>query len=274
MTSSTNLIDQVCKANLAAYDDAGSKDYIDGAPHLKHDSLRRLYASLLVDVFSSAKIHNQVPRVLDLGAGEGSVTLPMLELGAEVTAVDLSSDMLAELKRKCSKFADRLTVREEGVEVALQNVEGQFEIITANSFLHHVPDYFGMLEGVIQRLSAHGQFFSFQDPLKYSTLRPGTRTFDRMAFFTWRVGKADAWNGLKRYLRRARGEFQADSAYDNAEYHVLRGGVDQAGMKALFEKHGFTCKVIPYFSTQSSLFQPIGAAIGFQNTFAFVASRA
>jgi ubiquinone/menaquinone biosynthesis C-methylase UbiE len=274
MTESTsNLLDRVSKANLAAYDAKGAEQYIDGAPHLKHASLRRLYAELLVEVFEVAKKHRDPPRVLDLGAGEGSVTLPLLELGANVTAVDLSSEMLSELQRKCSNFSDRLTVRNEDIETALRTIEGPFDIVTANSFLHHIPDYLSMLKGVIPILSPHGQLFTFQDPTKYSTQPGRHRLFDRVAYLSWRIGKADVWGGLQRHFRRSRGVFIQDSPHDNAEYHVLRNGVDQDAIKSLFEENGFDCRIVEYYSTQSRLFQPIGSSLGMKNTFAVISRR-
>ena len=273
MNEVIDLRKRVSLANAACYDAEGAREYIDGAPHLKHATLRDLYAELVVELFETAKKHTSTPRVLDLGAGEGSVTLPMLELGATVTAVDLSSEMLATLEKKCAAHGDRLTVRCEDIEETLRNDATEYDIVTANSFLHHVPDYLSMLRAVIPRLSANGQFFSFQDPLKYVTLVPGTRGFDRLAFATWRIGKADAWGGIWRYLRRARGEFREDSPHDNAEFHVLRDGVDQEAIESLFKTAGFECRIVPYFSTQSRIFQPIGAMLGLKNTFAFIASR-
>jgi SAM-dependent methyltransferase len=256
-----DLRKRVSLANAACYDAEGAREYIDGAPHLKHSTLRDLYAELVVQLFETAKKHTSTPRVLDL------------EVGARVTAVDLSSEMLATLEKKCAAHGDRLTVRCEDIEETLKNDATEYDIVTANSFLHHVPDYLSMLRAVIPRLSANGQFFSFQDPLKYATLVPGTRGFDRLAFATWRIGKADAWGGIWRYLRRARGEFREDSPHDNAEFHVLRDGVDQEAMESLFKTAGFDCRIVPYFSTQSRIFQPIGTMLGLKNTFAFIASR-
>lgn len=264
---------RVARANLAAYDLKGSAAYIDGAPHLKHGQLRQLYASLLVGVFTAAKRHNPRPRVLDLGAGEGSVTLPLLELGAHVTAVDISPDQLKTLQLKCARFGDQLATRCEDITEMLKADDTRYDIIVANSFLHHVPDYLGLVQNLMPRLSDHGQFFSFQDPLLYSTQPKVGRLFDRIAYAAWRVTKKGAWQGLARYWRRSRGIFLADSPHDNAEYHVLRDGVDQVALSRFFAEMDFACRVIPYFSTQSRIFQPLGTILGFHNTFAVVAVK-
>lgn len=273
-TPDTELKGRVAAANLAAYDSAGVRDYIDGARHIKHAELRRLYADILVDVFQAAQRRTAVPRVLDLGAGEGSVTLPFLELGAHVTAVDISADQLTGLRSKCLKYQDRLIVRCEDITETLKRQTEKYDIIVANSFLHHIPDYLGMLQGLLPLMASNGQFFSFQDPLLYRTQPRTGRLFEKVAYATWRIGKGDVWNGLRRRMRRARGVYSPDSAYDNAEYHVVRSGVDQEAIAALFEKAGYSCRIVRYFSTQSRLFQSIGRMAGFENTFAIVAMKA
>jgi len=267
------LVKRVAQANLAAYDSEGSAAYIDGAPHLKHDQLRQLYASLLVGIFTAAKRHNPIPRVLDLGAGEGSVTLPLLELGAHVTAVDISPDQLATLRIKCARFGDRLTTRCEDITEMLNADDTRYDIVVANSFLHHIPNYMGLIRDLTYRLSEHGQFFSFQDPLLYSTQPRVGRLFDRIAYAAWRVTKKGAWLGFSRYWRRSRGLYLADSPHDNAEYHVLRDGVDHLAIRRLFTEQGFDCRVVKYFSTQSWFFQLLGTALSLHNTFAIIAVK-
>ena len=69
-------------ANDLAYGVKDVKSYINGAPHLKHASLRRLYGKLLLEVYEAAVQIHDPPRVLDLGAGEGSVTLSFLRLSS------------------------------------------------------------------------------------------------------------------------------------------------------------------------------------------------
>src|SRR3989442_4290699 len=90
-------------ANIAVYDAEATKKYIDGAPHIKHASLRKLYGKLVVQIFDRAKQHTTIPTVLDLGAGEGSLTQPFLELGAKVTAIDISHSQLDTLKSTCER---------------------------------------------------------------------------------------------------------------------------------------------------------------------------
>ena len=260
-------------ANVSAYDAEATNKYIDGAPHIKHSSLRKLYGKLLVRIFDSAKKHTEIPKVLDLGAGEGSVTLPFLELGAKVVAVDISDSQLDALKTKCKHFGAMLEIRCEDINDILINKSEKYDIIVVNSFLHHVPDYVGMIIEAVTVLNPHGQFFSFQDPLRYDSVGKATMMFSKLAYFSWRVFKGDVIDGLKRRLRRAHGIYLEDSIHDNAEYHITRNGVDQEAIYEMFKEHGFDCDIVSYFSTQSRFFQLIGAVLGIKNTFAVIAQK-
>ena len=260
-------------ANVSAYDAEATRKYIDGAPHIKHASLRKLYGKLVVQIFDNATLYTKIPKVLDLGAGEGSVTLPFLELGAKVVAVDISNSQLDALKIKCENSGDMLEVRCEDINYTLKDKSEKYDIIVVNSFLHHVPDYLGMIREAATVLNPHGQFFSFQDPLRYDSVGKATMTFSTLAYFCWRVFRGDVIGGLRRRMRRSRGIYLEDSVHDNAEYHVTRNGVDQDAICGLFEEEGFDCNIVSYFSTQSRLFQPIGAMLSMKNTFAVFAQK-
>lgn len=257
-------------ANLAAYNSDFVKEYIDAAPHLKHAELRMFYAQQVIQVFDFARQYTEIPRVLDMGAGEGTATSLFLEMGAHVTAVDLSGDQLDMLRARCAHFGDKLDIRCTDVDSFLET-SNDYDIIVANSFLHHIPDYMDLIQNALDRLSPHGQFFSFQDPLRYDSLDLFTLLFSKAAYFSWRIFKGDVVGGMKRYLRRGRGIYMRDSAHDNVEYHVVRNGVDQEAIFSFFKDRGFDCEIIPYFSTHSRLFQPIGRFLGIKNTFAVIA---
>ncbi len=260
-------------ANVSAYDSEATRKYIDGAPHIKHAALRQLYSKLVTQIFDRAKKHTKTPKVLDLGAGEGSVTMPFLELGAKVVAVDISNSQLDTLKSKCEHFGDMLEVRCENINDTLRNKSEKYDIIVANSFLHHLPDYLWMIREAATVLNPHGQFFSFQDPLRYDSVGKATMMFSTLAYFWWRVFKGDVIGGLRRRIRRARGIYLEDSVHDSTEYHVTRSGVDQGAIRGLFNELGFYCNIVSYFSTQSRFFQPIGTALSMKNTFAVVAHQ-
>ena len=259
-------------ANQTVYNSGWTEIFVEGAPHLKHASLQALFARLIRQVYERAAEHAPTPRFLDIGAGEGSVTRQLLELGARVTAIDVSSSQLAKLGRKCGRFGDRLETCCGDVSDVLPRLDGSYEVAVASSCLHHLPDYLGVIREAVERLAPAGQFLSFQDPLRYDTVGRFTKAFSELSYLSWRVFQGDLWGGLKRRLHRSRGVLN-DSPLDNAEYHVVRNGVDQDAITVLLAEAGFECEIIRYFSTQSRVFQPLGAAIGVKNTFAIVARR-
>jgi len=262
-------------ANAVFYGSQSTLKYIDGAPHIKHFKLRKLYGELVVTIYDYAKKYADPPKILDLGAGEGSATLPFLELGAEVTAVDISESSLRLLKTKCSTSVRELEIRGQDVFDAIKSLQSegrQYDVIVANSFLHHVPDYLGLIREAVSILSPNGQFFSFQDPLRYDSVGRFSRIFSALAYFAWRISKGDIRGGLKRRIRRSRKIYLDEE--DNVEYHVVRGGIDQNAIIELSNQLGLKCEIFRYFSTQSPVWQRSGTALGIKNTFAIIGKRA
>jgi len=263
-------------ANAAFYDSEAARKYIDGAPHIKHLALRRLYGKLVVSAYEYATTYNPNPCVLDLGAGEGSVTLPFLELGSKVTAIDISKGQLETLQAKCAAHSKNLEIRCEDVFEGIKSLQSEsrrYDIVVANSFLHHIPDYLSLIRQASSVISSHGQFFSFQDPLRYSSVGRFNRTFTLLCYFSWRIFKGDIIGGVSRLIRRSRGVYLDNDPQDSAEYHAMRNGVDQDAIRELFEQMGFKCEIIPYFSTQSRIWQPAGTVLGINNTFGVLARR-
>lgn len=263
-------------SNTLAYDSDEARSYVEGAPHIKHASLRRLFSKLLLAVYDSAAKNATPPKALDLGAGEGSVTLQFLEVGAHVTAVDISHQQLDTLVEKCAAHRERLVTRCQDVSDALQDSSEQFDIITLNSFLHHVPDYLSLIDKCLSKLKPDGILFTFQDQLRYDTVSWFTRAFTDVGYFFWRVARSsqgDVLGGIGRRLRRRRGIYREDCYQDNTEYHVVRNGVDQIAIEQLLKERGFDCRFVTYYSSHNSLFQSVGAALGFKNLFSLIATR-
>ena len=260
-------------ANATIYDSEATRHYVEGAPHLKHAALRELYGRLVLRAYDHVAANNHPVTVLDLGAGEGSATRVLLELGAQVTAVDVSESQLQALQCACANYQGLEVCQAEAID-ALQQFQAagrRFDLVVALSFLHHIPDYLEVIRNACALLTRRGTFFSFQDPLKYDRLDPFVRSFGFVAYYSWRVLQGDVVGGAKRRLRRTRGIYLAQSPEDNVEYHVIRGGVDQQAIVALFQSLDFQCEIVPYFSTQSRFWQALGSKLGLKNTFAVLA---
>lgn len=260
-------------ANMLAYNSEATSHYVDGAPHLKHASLRSLYSSLIFKVYNMAARRSKPPTILDLGAGEGTVTLPFLEMGANVIAVDISESQLAELSRKCEKYNHHFKAVCQDIFATVEDESLSIDIVVLNSFVHHIPDYISLLHTLSKRLNPGGIIFTFQDPMRYDRLGVVTRTYSFIAYYSWRIMKGDLLGGLSRFVRRSRGNYREDSVHDNSEYHVVRNGVDELAIYNTLRKLGFAVSLKPYFSTQSIYFQTVGERLKLLNTFSIVAQK-
>lgn len=210
--------------------------------------------------------------MLDLGAGEGLVTQELLRLGIHVTAVDRSRQMLESLERRCKAYASQLVTVRADVSEYLQRSTETFDVVCAISFLHHVPDYITLLADIVARIRPGGAFFSFQDPMRYDTLPRFERWAAIFSHDVWRIGHGDLIGGVSRRLRRMREIYLVDSIADNVEYHSVRNGVDQERLCKYCEVHFERMIVVNYWSTESALFQSLGAALNLRSSFAIVAT--
>ena len=90
-------------------------------------------------------------KALDFGSGTGNITGKLLEMGYEVTAVDISAEMCKILERKFKDYFEskKLVVINSPIEDVNFEKES-FDLVTCYSVLHHLPDY----GEVLRRLSS------------------------------------------------------------------------------------------------------------------------
>src|SRR4030042_680499 len=95
-------------------------------------------------------IEDNQKKALDFGAGTGNLTGKLLRMDYTVTAIDISAEMCAILKKKYNAYlkAKKLIIINSPIE-DVSFGRGEFDLITCYSVLHHLPDYVG----AIQRLS-------------------------------------------------------------------------------------------------------------------------
>ncbi|PWB71117.1 hypothetical protein C3F09_08280 [candidate division GN15 bacterium] len=80
-------------------------------------------------------------RALDIGAGIGRISILLAKMGADVTSVDISHEMLRRLTRRArtANVGRRITVvQESSHEIPLSNTS--CDIVTCLGLLEHLPD--------------------------------------------------------------------------------------------------------------------------------------
>lgn len=105
-------------------------------------------------------------RILDVGCGRGETSVYWALRGAEVTAVDLSSGMLALTAELARRHGVKLRTHKAGAQGLGLAASERFDIIHAGNVLHHVP-LREALPGMLAHLVPTGVFVSW-DPVAYN----------------------------------------------------------------------------------------------------------
>lgn len=263
-----DLISRVASANFQELHYADGVDYRVGSPHLAYWHLYDRLVGVVTRELDRLAAADLPLTVLEVGAGHGGYTGPVLAAGASVTAVEMSEPSVRALR---SRFAhnDRLTPV-YSPDGSLPADEGQFGLALAVSVLHHIPDYLTFVRELADAVVVGGSLVTLQDPLWYPR-RPSVHRIDRASYLAWRIAQGDLWRGLATQLRRTRGAYDESKPGDMVEYHVVRQGVDEQGLGATLSPLFESVEVVGYWSNQLPAGQRLGERLGLHNTFGIVA---
>lgn len=241
---------------------------------VEHDA--HIAKPLYAEALHRARQYTGQTRVLDLGAGVGISTLPFLEAGTNVMAVDIAAEALNRLHLRAGQNSDQLETVCADAEQFLRDARHQgmtFDIIICRAFLHHVPDYLSFIEAIIPLMAPKGSFISLAEPTRFDTIPRWHRGFNFISYAMIRIFKGHYLRGLRTRYRRLRGILRTDLPEDNVEFHMVRNGVDQNAICDLFRKRGLNCRVVRYFGTANPLMRPLGRLLRVQTSFALCAVR-
>ena len=125
-------------------------------------------------------------RALDFGAGTGNLTGKLLQMGYEVSAVDISAEMCAILRGKFARYvkSGKLTVINSPVE-DLRFGSAEFDLVVGYSVLHHLPDYLGALRMLCGFLKKGGVLYIDHEasPFYWKNERSGLAGFVKDVYF-------------------------------------------------------------------------------------------
>jgi 2-polyprenyl-3-methyl-5-hydroxy-6-metoxy-1,4-benzoquinol methylase len=249
----------------------GRYDYA-GDPHLAHPELRSWIVDLVSAITRRVVSSDLPPRVLEVGAGDGGLTEPLLARGFEVTATDVSRGAIERLEGSFGGNPKFKALYDPTGDAAV--ADGKFSVVVCASVLHHMPDYQAFVKQVVDRhLSDGGGFVSVQDPLRYDTMSSIAHRFDRAAYLIWRLRHGRRWSGLISLKNRVTGRLDPSRPGDMVEYHVVRNGVDENALWEMLKKSFGELRLLPYWSNQSRLAQRLGRRLGLVNHFALIAEN-
>jgi SAM-dependent methyltransferase len=254
--------DAARRANIASY---ATRDVLHGSPHLNHASVWQIYERM---VNKALKAVGTKPRVLDLGAGEGSASRLWVEAGASLTAVDSSPEQLRRLKER---HPSAVTVECDAIEF-LHQQSGRFDVVSHVSMLHHIPDYLALLKASAAAVAKGGALITFQDPLRYDRLPTGHFLAAQAFYIPWRMTEGHVLRGIGNRIRRARGIYLETNQDDQEEYHVHRNGVDSDAILAQLAPDFAQTDIEIYFSSHARWAQWMGERMRVRSTFGVLAT--
>jgi SAM-dependent methyltransferase len=175
----------------------------------------------------------------DCGGGSGNISLKMLELGWDVTVVDVSSDMLNLLDERARARGFSPALVNSSIEAFLTSATDQYHVITFNSVRHHLFSYLEVVDHVADRIGPGGLFYSNFDPvipngLLLPKLLESVDTILAKAFHD----KSDFLPGIVRRVGKVFSESDQvhqraiASSGDLAEYHAKSGVDDQQTLRS------------------------------------------
>ena len=109
-------------------------------------------------------------RVADIGCGGGLMAEAMTRAGAQVTAIDLSADLLGAAQLHAEDAGLDIDYQETSAENLADAHPGEFDLVTCFEMLEHVPDPAAIVQACRQLLRPDGEAL-------FSTINRNAKSF-------------------------------------------------------------------------------------------------
>jgi 2-polyprenyl-6-hydroxyphenyl methylase/3-demethylubiquinone-9 3-methyltransferase len=98
-------------------------------------------------------------RILDVGCGGGLLAEAMARKGAQVTGIDLASELLQVARLHALEAGIEMDYRQESAEAHAEAHAGEYDIVTCMEMLEHVPDPAAVIAALGRLVRPGGQVF-------------------------------------------------------------------------------------------------------------------
>ncbi len=192
-----------------------------------NNKLRENFKELVERVVRDFKV-GEGDLAVDIGSNDGTLLENYRSFGIKVLGVDPSS--VAQIAIEKGVPTERDFWSKETAERILAT-HGQAKSITATNVFAHVPDLDSFMKGIICLLKKDGVFVSesgylldmietlgydaiYHEHLRYYSLRPLLRLFERFGLEIFQVERIASHNGSLRVYAAQKGVYQRDGSVD------------------------------------------------------------
>ena len=161
-------------AELQEADYGEARDYTLGSPHLAHSVLRTRIEHELTGLVGEQVERTGACRVLEVGAGHGTFTACLVAAGATVTVTEMSEPSAQVLAAKFRHQPAVTVVHDPDGSAVDSVVAAGCDLLVFISVLHHIPDYVGVVTGLVDRWHPGARATPSRTRCGTPTVRAGT----------------------------------------------------------------------------------------------------
>jgi 2-polyprenyl-3-methyl-5-hydroxy-6-metoxy-1,4-benzoquinol methylase len=215
----------------------------------------------------SKLVTGETREFLDLGCGEGYLTIPFLKSGFTCTCVDASSGMLQILETKIPDiYKGKFKLVNKDIPGFLRTTRKNFDVIGICGVLHHLPNFTDIIDFISKRLKKSGFLFITHEPLKQRV----ELSFRLNMHNLLRSIDESIYNFLRKPER-----YSKKYNYEIADYQRQFGGIAPDSVVTELEARGIVTLLVSKFCVRRSgtLAFIANNFIGSENTFSILACK-
>lgn len=231
---------EIEQSNIA-YHTQLSRDYDKTQPYFNKENVDQVDSRLKEFSRRAGNV-----RLLDLGCGTGFMLEVAKPYFKELYGADITPSMLKIAEDKF-KY-----VRGKKVQLLLANSDDipfeneYFNVVTANSFLHHLPDLYPTFKEAYRVLKKGGIFYGDQDPNYYFWKSMHSIRNLKDISGSLKIER-DSVCAMSQKVQSGKGITLSSKTIEMAEYQKTKGGFKEERVRSQLRKAGFLKVKYEYF---------------------------
>jgi len=180
-------------------------------------------------------------KILDFGAGTGRISIPLAKEGYEVTAIDCSSQMLQELKRKAHDLNLNIATHQSLTDVISQDFDMSLAIFTVLAYIKTESELKAVFENIFSLLRPGGLFmFDLENREGYDLIcKRNNGIVHNKPFDFVKVTFQENDSNLCEYFEDVKGITPNGESFDYTERFIIRFWTLNE-VRSIFNEIGFT----------------------------------